>query len=187
MGKLFALGMRRDVLPALPSRQFDSDPKNANQYSGRSARQIITSLSLLDRQVRMKHLTIISAFIAALNAAPSMAVQRSGNDLLVDCTNLIKTESIESVSTDQALGVGYCIGLIDGMVTFNYIYESVFQAEGNSDPLQMCLPQRISTRMLAAVIVKHLEAHPGQLHQSGQALAAQALVTAYPCDKETPP
>lgn len=95
MGKLFVLGMRRDVLPALPSRQFDSDPKNANHYSGRSARQIITSLSLLDRQVRMKHLTIISAFIAALNAAPSMAVQRSGNDLLVDCTNLIKTESIE--------------------------------------------------------------------------------------------
>ena len=114
-----------------------------------------------------------------------MAVQRSGNDLLIDCANLIKTETIESVSRDNVLGMGYCIGIIDGMVTFNYVYESVLQAGGNTNLVQMCLPQRISTRTLAAVIVKHLEDNPSQLHQSGQALAAQALVAAYPCERET--
>ena len=135
----------------------------------------------------MKHLAMLATLIVVLTAAPAMAVQRSGNDLLIDCANLIKTETIESVSRDNVLGMGYCIGIIDGMVTFNYVYESVLQAGGNTNLVQMCLPQRISTRTLAAVIVKHLEDNPSQLHQSGQALAAQALVAAYPCERETEP
>ena len=81
--------------------------------------------------------------------------------------------------------MGYCIGIIDGLITFNYVYESVLQAGGNDNLVQMCLPQRISTRKLATVIVKHLEDNPSQLHESGQALAAQALVTTFPCERET--
>jgi len=78
--------------------------------------------------------------------------------------------------------MGYCIGIIDGFVTFNYVYESVLQAEGNSDLLQICLPQRISTRKLATVIVEYIAENPDQLHNSGQALAAQALTVTYPCE-----
>lgn len=130
----------------------------------------------------MKHSLLIGACSFIMAAAPAGAVERSGNDLLVDCTNLIKTESIESVSRDHLLGMGYCIGIIDGFVTFNYVYESVLQAEGRSDLLQMCLPQRISTRKLATVIVEHIAENPDQLHNSGQALAAQALTATYPCE-----
>lgn len=128
---------------------------------------------------------IISVILFILMAAvPAMAVLRSGSDIQVDCSNLIKTESSESLSKDKILGVGYCIGLIDGLVTFNYVYETVLQAEGKRDMVQMCLPERISTRQMATVIVKYLEDNPGRLQESGQALAAQALVTAYPCDQE---
>jgi hypothetical protein len=130
----------------------------------------------------MKRILIIAALSLVTTMVPAMAVERSGNDLLVDCTNLIKTESIESVSQDYVLGMGYCIGIIDGFVTFNYIYESVLQAEGKIDLLQMCLPERISTRKLATVIVKYIAEKPDQLHNSGQALAAQALVASYPCE-----
>jgi hypothetical protein len=113
---------------------------------------------------------------------PAFAVKRSGNDILVDCTNLVKTESIEAVSQDKVLGMGYCIGLIDGFVTFNYVYESILRAGGQeSDIVQMCLPDRVSTRQLADVIIKYLESNPDKLQQAGQALAAQALVDAYPC------
>ena len=129
----------------------------------------------------MKRLAIIASLSFLMTTAPAMAVERSGNDLLVDCTNLINTESIESVSRDHLLGMGYCIGIIDGLVTFNYVYESVLQAEGSSDLLQMCLPQRISTRKLATVIVKYISDNPDKSHHSGQALAAQALVESYPC------
>lgn len=132
----------------------------------------------------MKRLAMIAVLSLVMTAAPATAVERSANDLLVDCTNLIKTESIESVSKDHVLGMGYCIGIIDGFVTFNYIYESVLQTEGNIDLLQMCLPQRISTRKLATVIVKHIAKNPDQLHNSGQALAAQALIAEYPCAGE---
>ena len=125
---------------------------------------------------------MIAALSFVMTAAPAIAVERSGNDLLVDCTNLINTKAIESVSKDQVLGMGYCIGIIDGLVTFNYIYESVLQTEGNSDLLQMCLPQRISTRTLASVIVKYIADNPDKSHNSGQALAAQALVANYPCE-----
>ena len=133
----------------------------------------------------MKGLTIIVTFMLVMAAASALAVQRSGSDVRVDCSNLINTESAESLSKEKILGVGYCIGLIDGLITFNYVYESLFQAEGKSDMVQMCLPERISTRQMAAVIVKYLEDNPDRLQESGQALAAQALVTEYPCDQET--
>ena len=133
---------------------------------------------------KMKRLAMIALLSFLMTAAPATAVERSANDLLVDCTNLIKTESIESVSQDHVLGMGYCIGIIDGFVTFNYIYQSVLQTEGNIDLLQMCLPQRISTRKLATVIVKYIAENPDQLHNSGQALAAQALIAEYPCGGE---
>jgi len=119
-----------------------------------------------------------------MNAMSAPAVQRSGNDILVDCSNLTSTGSMESLSKEKILGVGYCIGLIDGLVTFNYVYDTVLQMEGKSDAIQMCLPERISTRQMARTIVTYLEANPGRLQQSGQALAAQALVTAYPCNQE---
>lgn len=133
----------------------------------------------------MKYIAIITLVACVMWAAPVLAVKRSGNDILVDCTNLVKSESLEAVSKDKVLGMGYCIGLIDGFVTFNYIYESVLRAGGQeSDIVQMCLPDRVSTRQLAGVIIKHLQSNPGKLHQSGQALAAQALVDAYPCTTE---
>lgn len=132
----------------------------------------------------MKRLSMIVAVSVMVTALPAMAVNRTGNDLLVDCANLINTESIESVSKEKLLGIGYCIGLIDGLVTFNYVYEAVLEGEGNSNMVQMCLPQRISTRQSAEVIVKYLQDNPSRLPESGQALAAQALVTAYPCGQE---
>jgi hypothetical protein len=134
---------------------------------------------------KMKRLLLMTAVFVMVTAVPAMAVKRTGNDLLVDCGNLISTESIESVSKEKLLGIGYCIGLIDGLVTFNYVYEAVLEGEVNSKMVQMCLPQRISTRQSAEVIVKYLEDNPSRLTQSGQALAAQALVTAYPCGQET--
>lgn len=133
----------------------------------------------------MKRLLLMTAVFVMVTAVPAMAVKRTGNDLLVDCGNLISTESIESVSKEKLLGIGYCIGLIDGLVTFNYVYEAVLEGEVNSKMVQMCLPQRISTRQSAEVIVKYLEDNPSRLTQSGQALAAQALVTAYPCGQDT--
>ena len=132
----------------------------------------------------MKYLLLLIAASFIITAAPARAVKRSGNDLLIDCSNLIKTESLELVSRDHVLGMGYCIGIIDGLVTFNYVYESVLQREGMTNFVQLCLPQRISTRTLATTIVKYLEDNPSQLHNAGQALAAQALVAKYPCKQE---
>lgn len=133
----------------------------------------------------MKVITIMVTLFVMLTAAPAMAVQRSGSDIRVDCSNLLNTGSAETLSKEKILGVGYCIGLIDGLVTFNYVYETVLQAEGKGDAVQMCLPERVSTRQMAEVIVKFLDDNPSRLQDSGQALAAQALVTAYPCDQET--
>jgi hypothetical protein len=131
-----------------------------------------------------KYLVLVIALVSLLSVLPAIAVQRSGNDMLVDCGNLVKTESLETVSSDNVLGMGYCIGFIDGLVTFNYVFEAVLLREGKDEFLQMCLPDRISTRQLATTIVKFLEANPGRLTQSGQALASQALVEAYPCEQE---
>jgi hypothetical protein len=139
----------------------------------------------MKKDKRMKVMSIMVAVFVLMTAVSAVAVQRSGNDIRLDCSNLIRTESSESLSKDKILGVGYCIGLIDGLVTFNYVYETVLQVEGKGEVVQMCLPERISTRQMATTIVKFLDDNPGRLQESGQALAAQALVTAYPCDQET--
>jgi len=132
----------------------------------------------------MKRIVKMIIVCMAITAVPAMAVERTGNDIRIDCSNLIESESSESLSKEKVLGVGYCIGMIDGLVTFNYVYETVLETRGDASMVQMCLPERVSTRQLAGVIVKYLEANSGRLQQSGQALAAQALVTAYPCDQE---
>lgn len=135
----------------------------------------------------MKSLLLAALIFFLLPVAQTTAVQRSGVDLLVDCNNLIKTETLEQVAPDRVLGMGYCIGLIDGMITFNYVYEAVLKASENEDFIQLCLPDRISTRKLAELIVNYLEEHPDRLPESGQALAAQALVKAYPCPANEEP
>lgn len=132
----------------------------------------------------MKRIIICAAVLMAVATAPARAVTRSGNDILVDCKNLIDSETSERLSKEKVLGVGYCIGLIDGFVTFNYVYEVVLQSEEKGGMAQMCLPDRVSTRQLAEVIVTYLEQSPDRLQESGQALAAQALVARYPCDQK---
>lgn len=127
---------------------------------------------------------LLTVGMIAIAATESSAVTRSGNDLLTDCRNLVSTKTIEEVEQDRVLGMGYCIGLIDGFVTFNYIYETVLMTDGDRSAVQMCLPERISTRQLAEVIVHYLEGHPERMAESGQALAAQALISKYPCEEK---
>jgi hypothetical protein len=126
----------------------------------------------------------LALVIGMMTTIDSRAVTRSGNDLLTDCRNLVSTVSIEDVAKDKVLGMGYCIGLIDGFVSFNYIYETVLATDGDRAAVQMCLPERISTRQLAKEIVHYLEQHPERMAESGQALAAQALISRYPCEEE---
>ena len=131
----------------------------------------------------MKYFVLVAVLFFVTAAVPALAVKRSGHDLLIDCRNLVETEAIETVEKEKLLGMGYCIGLIDGLITFNYVYEAVLEQEGDAEIVQMCLPARLSTRQSAKVIVKYLEDNPDRMDESGQALAAQALVDAFPCDK----
>lgn len=135
------------------------------------------------KRTEMKRIIICAIVFMAIAAAPAGAVTRSGNDMLVDCRNLIDSGASESLSKEKVLGVGYCIGLIDGFVTYNYVYEAVLQVEKKGDLVQMCLPERVSTRQLAEVVITYLEKNPDRLQESGQALAAQALIASYPCDQ----
>lgn len=135
----------------------------------------------------MKKISIYLALVMAIGmimANESRAVTRTGNDLLTDCRNLVSMNRIDDVARDRVLGMGYCIGLIDGFVTFNYIYETVLVTEGDRSAIQMCLPERISTRQIAEIIVNYMETHPERMAESGQALAAQALISRYPCKEE---
>jgi len=99
----------------------------------------------------MKRIVKMIIVCMAITAVPAMAVERTGNDIRIDCSNLIESESSESLSKEKVLGVGYCIGMIDGLVTFNYVYETVLETRGDASMVQMCLPERVSTRQLAGV------------------------------------
>lgn len=130
---------------------------------------------------------IIMVLLVFFVAIPAWGIQRSGHDLLVDCRNLAQSESMDQVTTELALGMGYCIGLIDGLITFNYVYEAILEGTGDDDLIQLCLPEQVSTRQLAQDIVVYLEAHQDRLQESGQALAAQALVAAHGCGRGQTP
>lgn len=100
-----------------------------------------------------------------------------GNTLLAECSEI--TGQSENGSTiDGSIGGSYCLGMVNGMMNLNYIYQS----QPGRHAL-FCLPaEPVITNIEAArVVVNYLQEHPQQLHDDQASLMFFAFEKAWPC------
>jgi hypothetical protein len=86
----------------------------------------------------------------------------SANDVMPGCRAL----SSSHVPGELYFDVGYCAGLIDGLVF------------GNSD---VCPPADATHEQGLRVVVKYIDDRPARLHEEFYKLALEALRAAFPC------
>lgn len=116
-------------------------------------------------------------FSVATQAAQPQISRADGNTLLAECSEI--TRGLENGSTiDGSIGGSYCLGMVNGMLNLNYIYQS----QPGRDAL-FCLPaEPVITNIEAArVVVNYLQEHPQQLHEDQASLMFFAFEKAWPC------
>lgn len=90
----------------------------------------------------------------------------SGNDLMA----FLKGGKSESI-----VGLSY----LDGITSSNFAYESI-SARDKFKPF-FCMPSNATVKQASAVVMKHMEAHPEQLHEDASILVLTALSRSWPC------
>ena len=137
-------------------------------------------MPILTRQMRANALDLKSPLMAAFPVAaqsPSMPSRADGHALLAECGDVV-TFVETGVSNDFSVGGSYCLGMVNGMLNLNTIY----QAQPGRRPL-FCVPSTptITNAEAARVVVNYLNAHPEQLHQDQASLMFFAFEQAWPC------
>lgn len=98
-----------------------------------------------------------------------------GSKLLENCESVI--DRPQSLGVSEGVGIGWCLGLLNGLVSVNQVYQDRL---GNES--LFCLPEGgISNLQAARVVIKFLRDNPARLHEKGTFLALVALKDAFPC------
>ena len=90
---------------------------------------------------------------------------QTGNTLLAKC------------KSEDSYNFGFCLGYIEGV---NDAHDALAEGMGVSP---VCwLPENVTAGQLEKVVIKHLEAHPEDLHLGASGLVLSALYKAFPCE-----
>ena len=123
------------------------------------------------------------ALAASLLTMPTVAGQvtqsaefMSGNELYRKCTT---REGSATYYQDDAMCIGYIIGVHDGLVTAG---STVTFMANLTTPLRLaCTPPGIEAGQLRDIVVNALRAKPAERNLNAGLLIMSALVEAYPC------
>ncbi|MEA3300983.1 MAG: Rap1a/Tai family immunity protein [Pseudomonadota bacterium] len=118
---------------------------------------------------------VLVSQVAAQSPPPSSTA--NGHTLLAECGDVVSFVET-GVSNDFSVGGSYCLGMVNGMLNLNTIY----QAEPGRQPL-FCVPREpvITNAEAARVVVDYLKAHPDQLNLDQASLMFFAFEKAWPC------
>ena len=102
----------------------------------------------------------------------------NGHDLLTQCTQAaLSFSGTADPTTVNYMDAGRCIGQIDGFAGAAAFYESQAGAPG-----AVCFPDGgITVRQSVPLVIKYLEGHPEQLHESATVLIFGAFLANYSC------
>jgi hypothetical protein len=107
-------------------------------------------------------------------AAPRM----EGATLLKFC-RATTTVTLESgIPLDQAMDVSACTGYLDGVLD---MHEVAVEVQGLER--MFCVPDSVTLKEVARVVVEYIEGPHDPVLQSGYALTVAALSAAYPCQR----
>jgi hypothetical protein len=88
----------------------------------------------------------------------------TGNDLLSLCKSASQAHQ------------NYCSGYVTGALDHQRLIEAMTRATK-----AVCIPANVTSKQLADVVVRDLEAKPAKRHYSATSLAIGALMDAFPC------
>lgn len=109
--------------------------------------------------------------VIMLSISSARAEQRA-DELLWKCNGTAKDE------VQAALGKLYCIGYISGLIDGHQITSNILKPEKKF----LCLPKDgISNDQAVRIVVKWLNEHPEELHQTARVAVLVALRNAFPC------
>lgn len=119
-------------------------------------------------------------FLCALSSPrSSIGADGDGNKLLSDCDHIVALIDGQTVQESKSSGIFFCLGLIQGMLDMNDLYEYKLK-----DVALLCRPQGATTGQAARIVVKYLRDHPEELHKKDSVLTFVALRAAFPCTKK---
>ena len=105
-----------------------------------------------------------------------------GTELLQNCTAAVRfLDSQKLDNFEQAHDASFCLGLIQGVVNTNQLYQVV----AKDDSLFCVPPTGINNEQGARIVVKYLRDNPSQLHRRDSFLVVAAMRDAFPCKDES--
>lgn len=124
----------------------------------------------------MKYLTSRLLLIWAIYCCPVTVEAYTGHQLLNECLEIIDFSQTGQLSPSSS-GGSYCLGMVNGMLALNTIYQSAL-----GERALFCLPETSITNIAAAkLVVDYLESYPEQLHLDAGSLMFYAFLATYPC------
>ncbi len=112
------------------------------------------------------------AWIGVLFFVTGVATAASGNDLLKQCSMALQEKP-------RDLDFGLCFGYVDAANSSVYLLNSIAKQAGGHE--RGCIPDEVTRAQEVRVIVKYLENHPAELHQSAYFSVLNAFDAAWPC------
>jgi len=125
--------------------------------------------------MRIGIVLLCAIFLAS--SANAQGAFNTGNDLLRYCQSAddaLAGRGATSGDTQQALGEGFCMGIIGGV---RFVVTSSIM-----DPkYRLCIPNKLSNSQALSVVVNYMKNHPDQLNHTFSFVVLSALVDTWEC------
>lgn len=128
-------------------------------------------------QAKAPTILMIAAFQTALLmfSVPASA-QPTGDELHARCQAAETLESGGSVGAFDALNASQCMSFVTGLTSGLHVANLLVES-GRS----YCPPETLSPAQAISIIRDHFSQYPELMHEDAGLLAADALITAFPC------
>ena len=124
---------------------------------------------------------LVAAMLLSLSPVTSLANTGDGNEVLKQCSALVRTADGGNNGSDDLSGTAYCAGLMTGITSTMTIWNTTREKAGM---IRIWCPPAITSQQAARIVVKYMNEHPDDLHRTGAYLVMSALQDAYPCEPE---
>jgi hypothetical protein len=106
---------------------------------------------------------------------------QTGADLLKNCQVVLESKPNNTAMLD---GVS-CLSYLRGMSETFDLWKVFNDRRKQNNPPPACVPNGVSAREIAIVVVKYIKGHPAEMHHAVSDVALTALMDAYPCSNSS--
>ncbi|WP_348260961.1 Rap1a/Tai family immunity protein [Telmatobacter sp. DSM 110680] len=104
---------------------------------------------------------------------------QTGADLLKNCQVVLERKPNNVAMLD---GVS-CLSYLRGMSETFSLWRVFNDRRNQKNPPPACVPNGVTAREIAIVVVKFIDRHPAEQHHAASDVALTALMDAYPCNE----